>query len=241
MKDAGLMDLYLEAAAPTRDKQRELNGYGIGIGALERWNKLYTEDPDTRRGRLPEAGMAAALWPAGGGGQYRATTSSTGCALPALQDGPPEQGAGAELRPPDGLATTARSSTASAPTRDLAWGRQMIQTWRPDLLEKEQIHKIVSEVWRRFSPIPFTNGFITVMEGGGKCGPRGAVRRVHLPGVRHPGHRRGPAGALLLRRAGGLSRKRSPQLGSVWKVYQGRGWQVSDCGDACTARSSSAR
>ena len=29
-----------------------------------------------------------------------------------------------------------------------------------------------------------------------------------------------------------------PQVGSVWKVYQGRGWQFSDCGAPCMARSS---
>jgi len=86
-------------------------------------------------------------------------------------------------------------------------------------------------VWRRFSPYPFDNGFISVMEGGGKCGPRGifgqfVCNAMGIPaiGVGQPRH------CCFAARCD--FPETEPQAGSVWKVYQGRGWQVSDCGGA---------
>ena len=230
MCDTRLMDLYLEAAAPSHDAQRELNTYPIGIASLERWNKLYTEDADTHQGIYLKLAMATALWPAGG--------KSYGSGLP-IEWLPRYQHYKAahqnkELVPSfDNLLVWdyGRVIGSMAADRELAWGRQMIKSWRPDLLEKEQIPKIVSEVWRRFSPFPFSNGMITVLEGGGKCGPRSffgvfICQACGIPaiGIGQPAH------ACFAVKA--AYPETEPQTGSVWKVHQGRGWQVSDCGDA---------
>jgi len=230
MQDTRLMDLYLEAAAPSHDAQRELNTYPIGIAALDRWNKLYSEDADSHQGIYLKLAMATALWPAGG--------TSYGSGLP-IEWLPRYQHYKAahqnkELVPSfDNLLVWdyGRVIGSMAADRELAWGRQMIRSWRPDLLEKEQIPKIVSEVWRRFSPFPFSNGMITVLEGGGKCGPRSffgvfICQACGIPaiGIGQPAH------ACFAVKA--AYPETEPQAGSVWKVHQGRGWQVSDCGDA---------
>jgi hypothetical protein len=231
MKNAELMDMYLEAATPARDRDRQTNTYTIGIGALERWKQLYTEDPDTRAGTFLRLGMAAALCNPGGGGQYRSDDVSDWLRRykhfkTAHQN--------KELVPSFDHLTVAdygRVLTGIGSDTDLAWGRKMIQTWRPDLLDKEEIPKIVSEVWRRFSPYPFTNGFITVMEGGGKCGPRGLFGAFICQAFGIPSIVVGqPAHCCFAARADFT--ETDPQIGSVWKVYQGRGWQVSDCGGA---------
>jgi hypothetical protein len=69
------------------------------------------------------------------------------------------------------------------------------------------------------------------MEGGGKCGPRAffgvfICQAFGIPaiGVGQPAH------ACFAAKA--ADPELEPQPGSVWKVHQGRGWQVSDCGDA---------
>lgn len=216
MNSTEMMDLYLEPAAP-------------GIDALERWFKLYTAYPDTREGTYLRLTMAAAIWPAGGSGQYR---SSEPIEWEKRYKNYKDAHAQKLLVPSfDHLtvADYARCMSCIGADTDINWARQMIRAWRPDLLEKEQIHKIVSEVWRRFSPFGFTNGFITVMEGGGKCGPRGIFGQfvnnamgVPAIGVGQPKHCTFAARCDYP--------ETEPQVGSLWKVYQGRGWQVSDCG-----------
>ena len=48
-----------------------------------------------------------------------------------------------------------------ASDQDLAWAREMLNTWRPDLRKDNRVVRIVSEVWRRNSSIPQTN-YMTV-------------------------------------------------------------------------------
>ena len=69
------------------------------------------------------------------------------------------------------------------------------------------------------------------MEGGGKCGPRGmfgasVCQAFGIPSivVGQPEH------CCFAARADYPAEE--PQEGSVWKIYQGRSWLVSDCGDA---------
>jgi hypothetical protein len=230
LSDTGLMDLYLEAATPSRDLQRELNEYVIPIDALERWRKIHAEDPESRSGVYLKLAMATALWPPGG------KSYASGVAiewLPRYHHYKTAHRNKELFTSFDHLLVSDYGKVINswASDRDLAWGREMIRTWRPDLLEKEQIPKIVSEVWRRFSPFPFENGFPTVMEGGGKCGPRSffgvfICQAFGIPaiGVGQPAH------ACFAVKA--ACPDEEPQPGSVWKVHQGRGWQVSDCGDA---------
>lgn len=225
MKNTEIMDLYLEAVASNDG----LIGDGAkDLGTLERWHQLYTEDPDTHKGVYMKLAMAAAIAPPGGIGQYSGepihwlkryhnfkTASEKKELVPSFN----------HLLVVDYI----KVLNCIGGDRDICWARQMIRDWRPDLLEKEQIHKIVSEVWRRFSPYGFGNGFISVMEGGGKCGPRGifgqfVCNALGIPaiGVGQPKH------CCFAARCD--FPETEPQAGSVWKVYQGRGWHVSDCG-----------
>lgn len=226
-----ILDLYLEALAPSRDRLREANEYKMAIAALERWKQLYTDDPDTRAGLFLKLGMAAAMWPRGCGGQYRGEEPGDWVDRYKHFKDAAKNG---ELVPSfDHLLVNDYGSVLNSvgSNSDCTWVRKMVQTWRPDMLEKEQIHKIVSEVWRRSSPIPFTNGFVTVMEGGGKCGPRGMFGTFVLGAFGIPTVLVGqPAHCCFAGRCD--FPETDPQAGSVWKVYQGRGWQVSDCGDA---------
>jgi len=229
MNSTSLMDTYLEAAAPGKDKERESNTYGIDIASLVRWKQLYTEDPDTREGMYLRLAMAAALWPPGGVGQYRGdehidwmkryknfkTAYQNKELVPSFDHLP--------------VCDYGKVLNCIGADTDIDWARKMIQTWRPDLLEKEQVNKIVSEVWRRFSPFGFTNGFITVMEGGGKCGPRGIFGQFVCNALGIPAIGVGqPAHCCFAARCD--YPEEEPQAGSAWKVYQGRGWHVSDCG-----------
>jgi hypothetical protein len=230
LKDTQLMDLYLEAATPSRDKHRELNTYTIGIGSLERWKQLYTEDPDSREGIYLRLAMASALWPPGG------TSFGSGLPIEWMSRYKHYKTAhqNKELVPSfDKLLVGdyGRVIGSLAADSELAWGRQMVRAWRPDLIDKEQIPRIVSEVWRRFSPFPFSNGMITVLEGGGKCGPRSVFGTFICQAFGMPAIGVGqPAHACFAAKT--AYPETEPQAGSVWKVWQGRGWQVSDCGDA---------
>ncbi|MEI6809339.1 MAG: hypothetical protein WCN95_11515, partial [bacterium] len=229
MQSTQLMDMYLEAATPCRDKHRERNNYSIDIGALKRWKQLYTEDPDSRDGVFLKLGMAAALWSPQGGGQYRSDGTDWLSRYKHFKTARQNR----ELVPSFehlivsdyGMVLNGIGSDA-----DLAWARKMIQTWRPDLLEYEQIPQIVSEVWRRDSPIPVTNGFVTVMEGGGKCGPRGIFGAFVCQAFGIPAIVVGQTDHCCFG-ARADHPAEEPQEGSVWKIYQGRNWLVSDCGD----------
>lgn len=225
MKSTQLMDLYLEAVVSTAG---QINDGAIGIAALERWHKLYTEDPDSREGIYLKLAMATALWPPGGRCTYRDEVIDWMLRYKHFKTAHQNKELVASF---DHLLVCdyGKVVNSTAADKDLAWGRQMIRSWRPDLLEKEQIHKIVSEVWRRASPIPFDNGYVTVLEGGGKCGPRGAFGAFILQACGIPAITVGqPAHFCFAGRAD--FPEEEPQPGSVWKVYQGRGWHVSDCG-----------
>ncbi|MCY2953762.1 MAG: hypothetical protein NTU53_17550, partial [Planctomycetota bacterium] len=115
--------------------------------------------------------------------------------------------------------------SSCASDSDLAWAREMINTWRPDLRISEQVVNSTSEVWYRNSPHPYTD-YKSVLSGGGKCGPRSSwavmiCQAFGIPaiGVLQPGH------ACVAYKSHDPSLQ--PQPGSAWKVGYGRGWQVS--------------
>lgn len=227
MKSTEIMDLYLEAVASNDG----LIGDGArDLGTLERWHQLYTEDPDTHKGVYMKLAMAAAVFPPGGAGMYSGEPIDWLKRYYNFKTANEKK----ELVPSFNhllVGDYGRVLNCIGGDKDISWARQMIRSWRPDLLEKEQIHKIVSEVWRRFSPFPFSNGFITVMEGGGKCGPRGMFGQFVCNALGVPAIGVGqPAHCCFAARCD--FPETEPQLGSVWKVYQGRGWHVSDCGGA---------
>jgi len=228
--NAEAMDLYLVGATPTGLAKREKNDSALPIEALDLWRKIHDTDPDSAKGLYLKLAIAVALSPppkmsyvgAHGIGSvpidpverytHYKTAHKNGELFPIFND----------------LTVWEYRKVVCdwASTPELAWAREMLNTWRPDLRREQQVHSIVSEVWRRTSPIPYSKGFPTVMEGGGKCGPRSwfgtmMCRAFGIPavGVGQPGH-----AAFGIKAADPNSQ---PQPGAVWKAVYGRAWHVS--------------
>jgi len=224
--------LLILGATPLANAQRRDNLWTIDISALEIWNRIFSADPESRAGIYLRLAIATGLSPPGTG----------------------NRGAGQAKTPADPVERYLHYKTAhekkelfpsfdclsvweyrqimasNASNADLAWAREAINTWRPDLRANEQVVNSTSEVWRRFSPFPFEDTFKNVLAGGGKCGPRSSwsvfvCQAFGIPavGVRQPGH------ACAAYRA--AYPHVEPQPGNVWKVVYGRGWHVSkSCG-----------
>lgn len=217
LRDTQTMDLYLEAAA----------GKG-NVGALDRLRQIIAADPDAKQGVYLKLAMAIALWPPGG--------KSYGSELPIDWMGRYKHYKAAreneELFPSfDTLSVWDMQHVVAgwSSDQDRAWVRQMISTWRPDLRTDTKVINIVSEVWRRWSPFPFKDGFVSVMAGGGKCGPRSwfgqtTCRAFGLPSIAmgQPKH------SAVAYKSPDPSCE--PQPGSSWKICYGRGWHVTHGG-----------
>ena len=228
--NAEAMDLYLIGATPTGRKKREADTYTLPTESLDLWKRIRTADPDASKGLYLKLAIATALSPPPKS-SYVGAHGIGSVPIDPVQRYKHYKAAheNKELFPIfDTLTVWELRKVVPdwAADRGLTWVRQMLNTWRPDLRKDQQVHKIVSEVWRRNSPIPFSKGFITVMEGGGKCGPRSwfgrmACRAFGIPavGVGQPGH-----AAFAIKAADPAS---EPQPGAVWKVVYGRGWHVS--------------
>lgn len=222
------MDLCLIGATPNGLGQRADNSWSVPPSALAIWKRIYDADADSKSGLYLKLAIAVGLNPPGTG----------------------ERGAGQAEKPADPLARYNHYKSAhkngelfptfdtltvwdlrqvvksNASDADLAWGREMVNTWRPDLRNKEQVVVTTSSVWRRNSPIPHDGSFKNVLSGGGKCGPRSSwavfiCQAWGLPafGVGQPAH------ACVAYRSGYPSAE--PQPGCRWKVAQGRGWAAS--------------
>lgn len=222
------MDLYLEGVVPIGIAARAQNNYRLRVAALERWQQIYHADPDSRQGLYLKLAMAVAIAPPGtgspGAGQKvkpaEEPLSRYAHYKLAHQDG--------ELFPSFNHLTVwelQKVVNGGASNADLAWAREMINTWRPDLRENELVVNSTSQVWRRNSPHPYSD-YKTVLSGGGKCGPRSSwsvmiCQAFGIPaiGVGQPGH-----ACVAYKTAFPQS---EPQPGSAWKVGYGRGWHVS--------------
>jgi len=223
MRNTGAMDLYLVGAAPSGAKKREANAYKLGTGALDTWRRILNANPDSKEGLYLRLAIATALSPS------PAKSYGSGVVFKSLPRYKHFETAhkNKELFPSFANLSVwdLRMVVYSwASDRDLGWVRKMINTWRPDLLEGQRVVHIVSEVWRRNSPYyPFKDGFITVMEGGGKCGPRSwfgemTCKAFGMPAMamRQPGH-----SAIVYKTP---YPQVDPQPGTVWKVVYGAGW-----------------
>lgn len=219
LRDTKTIELFLEAATPTGLKAREEATWTLPVQALEIWQKIYTADPESRKGLYLKLAMGTALCPPGKNGR----------------------GAGGQEPPADPLVRYTYFKTAHknkelaasfdvlnaweyskvvsshASDADLTWGREMINTYRPDLLTGEMVVNITGQVWRRNSPVPYTN-MPTVLQGGGKCGPRSSFavficQAFGIPsiGVAQPAH------ACVAWRG----------VDGVWQVGYGKGWAAS--------------
>ncbi|MEI6247709.1 MAG: hypothetical protein WCP67_04135 [Verrucomicrobiota bacterium] len=221
------LHLFLEGATPLGLAQRDEDKTPIKVEALVLWSQLWKADPQSRDGLFLRLAIASALLPPGEG----------------------NHGAGQQVPPPDPakryqhfkqayLAKELYPSFAhhsvweymqvvSSPASDadLAWTRQVVNTWRPDLRAKEQVVKTVSEVKYGNSPHPYGD-YKDVLDGGGKCGPRSSwgvmvCQAFGIPavGVGQPGH-----ACVAFKTA---YPETQPQPGNSWKVDYGAGWEKS--------------
>ncbi|MCX6879832.1 MAG: hypothetical protein NTW21_39410 [Verrucomicrobia bacterium] len=229
LNNTPVMNLLLEAVGPTPIAAREQNDYRLPVTALTIWMKILAADPDAKDGIYQKLAIATAIRPPGSGNRGAGG-----------QNDHPAEPVGRylhfktahrnhELFPSfDNLTVWEYQHVVSscASDGDLAWGRAMVNTWRPDLRLKEQVVESTREVWRRNSPIEFAGSFKNVLTGGGKCGPRSSwavfiCQAFGIPaiGVGQPAH------ACVAAKS--AYPELQPQPGSIWKVHQGRGWEVS--------------
>ena len=229
LKNPQALDLYLEAVVPVGLAAREQNGYKLATGALEIWKKILAADPDAKDGLYLKLAIATAIRPPGtgnrgAGGQNDKPAEPVGRYLhfkKAHQN--------KELFPSfDHLTVWEYQHIVSSCSSDsdLAWARESINTWRPDLRVNELVVNSTSEVWRRNSPHPYDDSYKKVLSGGGKCGPRSSwsvmvCQAFGIPaiGVGQPAH-----ACVAYKAANPMT---EPQPGSAWKVGYGRGWQFS--------------
>jgi hypothetical protein len=232
MSSAPIMDLYLEAVVPLGIAAREEDSYTLDTAALELWKKLLKADPDAKEGIYLKMAIATAIAPPGSvniGAGSAAKPADPVVRYNHFKTAHQNK----ELCPSfDNLDVWgyARVVSSGASDEDLAWARKMVQTFRPDLLEKERVVKSTSLVWRRAAPAQFyPNGYVNfknVLAGGGKCGPKSSwgvmvSQAFGIPaiGVGQPAH------ACVAYKA--AHPEIDPQPGAAWKVDYGRGWQVS--------------
>lgn len=213
------MELLLEAATPTGLKAREDNTWTLPVATLELWRKLAAADPDAKDGIYLKLAMATALLPPG-----KVNIGAGGPATPAdplvryqyFKKAYQNKELVASF---DKLSVWDYTKVVSsgASDDDLTWGREMINTFRPDLRATEMMVDLTSAVWRRSSPVPYSN-MKTVLQGGGKCGPRSsfAVFICHAWGIPAIGVAQ-PAHACVAWRG----------IDGVWRVGYGKGWAAS--------------
>lgn len=226
------IERFLEGATPIGSGHREADTWAIDVSALRTWAEIFFADPDSRDGLYLRLAMATGLGPPGTGNQGAGQAKTPETPLARYQHYKSAHKEGALFPSFDTLSVWEYRQIVSsnASNDDLAWGREAINTWRPDLRVNELVVNSTSEVWRRNSPIPFGDTFKNVLAGGGKCGPRSSwaifiCQAFGLPavGVRQPGH--------VCATYKSAFPQVEPQPGHAWKVVYGRGWHVSTtCG-----------
>ena len=228
LRNTEAMDLYLEGVVPIGIAARERNSYTLPVAALDIWKKILNADPDSKEGLYLRLAIATAIAPPGSGNRGAGQREPFADPVDRYKHFKSAH-KNKELLPSFVHLTVweyQKVVSSCASDSDLAWAREMINTWRPDLRIHEQVVNSTSEVWRRDSPFPYTDGFKSVLAGGGKCGPRSSwavmiCQAFGIPaiGVGQPAH------ACVAYKACDPSLQ--PQPGNVWKVAYGRGWQVS--------------
>jgi len=160
LQNTEAMDLCLEA------------GGSPSTGSLEVWRRIINADPDSKEGIYLRLAIAVSLSAPSGGSHWLSTPTDPVHRYEMFASAQRNK----ELLPIfDTLSVwELRKVVCSwASDRELVWARNMLNTWRPDLRENQQVNRIVSEVWRRNSPFSYgLGGFKTVLAGGGKCGGR---------------------------------------------------------------------
>jgi len=232
LRNTEAMDLCLVGATPVGTVQRQEDHWTIGVSALDIWSRIYHADAESREGIYLRLAIATGLNPPGTGNRGAGQAKTPADPVDRYRHFQSAHKNGELFSSFDDLSVWEYRQIVSsnASNADLAWAREMINTWRPDLRIHQQVVNSTSEVWRRFSPFPFDDTFKNVLAGGGKCGPRSSwsvfiCQAFGIPavGVGQPGH------ACAAYKA--AYPHVEPQPGSAWKVVYGRGWQFSKaCG-----------
>lgn len=160
LNDTPAMDQYLEAMVPVHLGARAENKFHANIDHLPRWQKLVEADTDAKAGMPMKIAIATAIRPPGTGAPGAGQQKTHSDPLVRYQYFKIAY-RNKELFPSfDKLSAWDMQYVVSsgASEADLTWGRQMINTWRPDLRKNELVVNSTSEVWRRNSPIPNSNG-----------------------------------------------------------------------------------
>ena len=173
MKNRNVMELLLEGATPVRIAARDDNSWSISTNTLDIWKKIRIADPDSKDGVYLRLAMATALRPPGtgspGSGQQK-TPSDPVVRYKYFKNAH----ANKELFPSFDKLTVWDYQfvvNSGASEADLTWGREMVNTWNPTFKINEKVVDTTSCVWRRNSPVSHID-YKTVLDGGGKCGPR---------------------------------------------------------------------
>lgn len=219
LHDTKAVETYLEAATPTGLKAREEGSWTVPAGSLEIWKKIYFADPESREGLYLKLAIGTAIGPPGSNSRGAGGQEPPGDPLARYQHFKAAH-KNKELVPSFeklGAWDYSKVVSSHASDEDLAWGREMVNTFRPDLRETEMVVDMTGLVWRRNSPVPYTN-MKTVLQGGGKCGPRSSFavfinQAFGIPaiGVAQPAH------ACVAWRG----------VDGAWRVGYGRGWGAS--------------
>ncbi len=173
MRKPAVMDTVLLTRTPSAMFAREDYSWSIEAYMLDTWKKIYYADPESRQGLYLRLAIATALRPPG--------TGNRGAGMQKKPSDPlvrymhfKKAHTNQELLPSfDNLTAWELTHVVSscASEKDLAWGREMVRTFIPDLLKGEQVVGMTSPMRYQGSQIPY-NDFSCVLAGGGKCGPR---------------------------------------------------------------------
>ena len=227
LRNTEALDLYLEGVVPIGIAAREKTSYTLRAETLDIWKNILNADPDSKEGIYLKLAIATAIAPPGSGSPGAGQAKPPGDPVERYKHFKAAHKNRELFSSFDTLTVWEYQKVvqSGASDSDLAWAREMINTWRPDLRINEQVVNSTSEVWRRNSPHPYTD-YKSVLSGGGKCGPRSSwsvmiCQAFGIPaiGVGQPAH------ACVAYKAHDPSLQ--PQPGSAWKVGYGRGWQVS--------------
>jgi len=228
LRNTEAMENCLDGVTPVGIKQREAHNYRISVGSLNIWKRIFDADPESKEGIYLRLAIAVGQNPPGTGNRGAGQAEKPADPVDRYKHFKSAH-QNKELFPSfDDLTVWEYRQIVSsnASNADLAWAREMISTWRPDLRMSEAVVNTTSEVQNRNSPVPFNNTFKNVLAGGGKCGPRSSwavfiCQAFGIPaiGVKQPGH-----AAATYKSAYPESQ---PQAGAAWKVVYGKGWGAS--------------
>lgn len=219
LKDANAMREYLIATTPLSIPVREDNSHGLSTEVLNRWKALWASDPDSNAGIYLRLALATAIRPPGTGSRGAGQQAKPSDPMVRYNYFKAAHKKG-ELFPSFNKLTAWEMQhvvCSGASEADLTWGRQMINTWRPDYRIGEKVVDTTSCIWRRNSPVPLVD-YKAIADGGGKCGPRSSwsvfiCQAFGIPaiGVGQPAH------ACVAYKP----------FDRTWQVAYGKGWDAS--------------